>query len=144
LIFTGSPIHPPPLGALRSASAHQRLKSQQSAVTAISTVIVHLTHRQISDKVVGRSNYAPQTVREDAKNAFYRTRHLWVFLVFQRPDDLRLRPDGPCLVSDSARFSFRLSIVLTCVFAVFPSEAHPGVADSPRIDVFLKNFSCLK
>jgi hypothetical protein len=34
-------------------------------------------------------------VREDAKNAFYRTRHLRVFLVFLRPDDPRLRPDGP-------------------------------------------------
>jgi hypothetical protein len=28
--------------------------------------------------------------------------------------------------------------VLTCVFAVFLSEAHPGVADGPRIGVFPK------
>jgi hypothetical protein len=70
-------------------------------------------------------------VREDAKNAFYRTRHLQVFLVFQRPDGPRLRLDGPRLVSDGARFSIRWSIVITCVFAVFLSEAHPGVADGP-------------
>jgi hypothetical protein len=42
-----------------------------------------------------------------------------------------LRPDGPCLVSDGARFSTRRSVVLTCVFAVFLSEAHPVVADGP-------------
>jgi hypothetical protein len=46
------------------------------------------------------------------------------FLVFQRPD-------GPRLVSDGARFSIRRSIVLTCVFAVFLSEAHPSVAVGP-------------
>jgi hypothetical protein len=36
----------------RSAPAHQRLKSQRSAVTAISTAIVHLMRRQMSNKVV--------------------------------------------------------------------------------------------
>jgi hypothetical protein len=36
----------------QSAPAHQRLKSQWSAVTAISTAIKHLMRRQISDKVV--------------------------------------------------------------------------------------------
>ena len=36
----------------RSASAHQRLKSQRSAVTAISTAIKHLMRRQMSDKAV--------------------------------------------------------------------------------------------
>jgi hypothetical protein len=36
----------------RSASAHQRLKLQRSAVTAISTAIVHLMRRQMSDKAV--------------------------------------------------------------------------------------------
>jgi hypothetical protein len=36
----------------RSAPAHQRLKSQRSAVTAISTAIEHLMRRQMSDKVV--------------------------------------------------------------------------------------------
>ena len=36
----------------RSAPAHQRLKSQRSAVTAISTAIVHLMRRQMSDKAI--------------------------------------------------------------------------------------------
>jgi hypothetical protein len=36
----------------RSALAHQRLKSQRSAVTAISTAIKHLMRRQMSDKAV--------------------------------------------------------------------------------------------
>jgi hypothetical protein len=36
----------------RSAPAHQRLKSQRSAVTAISMTIVHLICRQMSDKAV--------------------------------------------------------------------------------------------
>jgi uncharacterized membrane protein YhdT len=35
------------------------------------------------------------------------------------------------LVPDGARFSFGRSVVLTYVFAVFLSEAHPGVADGP-------------
>jgi hypothetical protein len=36
----------------RSSPAHQRLKSQRSAVTTKSTTIVHLMRRQMSDKVV--------------------------------------------------------------------------------------------
>jgi hypothetical protein len=43
-----------------------------------------------------------------------------------------MRPDGPHLVSDGARFSIGQSIVLTCVYAVFLSEAHFGVADGPQ------------
>jgi Na+/proline symporter len=35
-----------------SAPAHQRLKSQWSTITAISTAIVHFMCRQMSDKVV--------------------------------------------------------------------------------------------
>jgi hypothetical protein len=67
----------------RSAPVHQRLKSQRSALTAISTTTLHLMRRQMSDKGSrGRSGRAPRTVREDAKNTFYRTRHLRVFLVF--------------------------------------------------------------
>jgi hypothetical protein len=61
------------------------------------------------------------------------------FLVLQRSDGPRLRPNGPCLVSDGARFSIGQSVVLTCVFSVFLSEAHSGVADGPRIGVFPKN-----
>jgi hypothetical protein len=36
----------------RSGPAHQRLKSQRPAVTAISMVIVHFMRRQMSDKAV--------------------------------------------------------------------------------------------
>jgi hypothetical protein len=51
----------------RSAPAHQRLKTQRSAVTAISTAILHLKRRQMLDKGShGRSGRAPRTVREDA------------------------------------------------------------------------------
>jgi hypothetical protein len=51
----------------RSAPPHQRLKSQWSAVTAISTTIMHLMHRQMSDKGSrGWSGRAPRTVCEDA------------------------------------------------------------------------------
>jgi hypothetical protein len=39
----------------RSASAHQRLKSQRSAVTAISMAIEHLMYRQMSDKAAASS-----------------------------------------------------------------------------------------
>jgi hypothetical protein len=77
---------------------------------------------------ISRSSHASRTVREDAKNTFYRTRHL---LVLQRPDGPRLRPDGPRLVSDGAHFSFGRSVVLTYVFAEFLSEAHPSVAYGP-------------
>jgi hypothetical protein len=59
----------------------------------------------------GRSGRAPRTVREDAKNTFYRTCHLQVFSGFHRLDGPRLRPDGPRLVSDGARFSIERSIV---------------------------------
>jgi hypothetical protein len=51
----------------RSAPAHQRLKTQRSAVMAISTAILHLMRRQMSDKGSrGQSGRAPRTVREDA------------------------------------------------------------------------------
>jgi hypothetical protein len=51
----------------RSAPADQRLKTQRSALTAISTAILHLMRRQMSDKASrGRSDRAPRTVREDA------------------------------------------------------------------------------
>jgi hypothetical protein len=53
------PDGPPP--------AHQRLKTQRSAVTAISMAILHLMRRQMSDKGNRRrSGRAPRTVCEDA------------------------------------------------------------------------------
>jgi hypothetical protein len=51
----------------RSAPASQRLKSQRSAVTAISMAIKHLMCRQMLDKGSRRrSGRAPRTVRKDA------------------------------------------------------------------------------
>ena len=48
----------------RSAPVDQRLKMQRSAVTAISTAILHLMRRQMSDRASrGRSGRAPRTVR---------------------------------------------------------------------------------
>jgi hypothetical protein len=126
-----------------SARAHQRLKSQRSAVTAISTAIEHLMCRHMSDKAVADSPVVhPGRSARTLKIHFYQTRHLRVFLVFHRPDGPRLRMDGPRLVSDGACFSIGRFVVLTCVFAVFLSEAHLDVADGPRIGVFPKSFSC--
>ena len=57
----------PPSWCGRSAPIDQRLKMQRSAVTAISTAILHLMRRQMSDRASrGRSGRAPRTVREDA------------------------------------------------------------------------------
>jgi hypothetical protein len=96
----------------QSARAHQRLKSQQSAVTAISTTISALNvSSDIRYNSHIRSSHAPRMIREDAKNKFYRTRHLRVSLVFNGADGPRLRVDGPSLVSDGALFSFGQSVV---------------------------------
>jgi hypothetical protein len=52
----------PPAWSRRSAPVDQRLKTQRSAVTAISTAILHLMRSQMSDK----ASRAPRTVREAA------------------------------------------------------------------------------
>jgi hypothetical protein len=49
------------------------------------------------------------------------------FLNLHGSDGPRLRPDGPRLVSDGAIFSIGRSIMLSCVYAVFLYEGHPGV-----------------
>ena len=50
----------------RSVLAHQRLKSQLSAVTVISTAIMHLMRRQMSGKGSrGWSGRAPRTIHKD-------------------------------------------------------------------------------
>jgi hypothetical protein len=67
----------------RSAPAHQWLKSQRSAVTAISTAIgAFNASLDVRYNSRGRFGRAPRTVRKDAKNAFFRTRHLRFFWFF--------------------------------------------------------------
>jgi hypothetical protein len=57
----------PPAWSGRSAPVDQRLKTQRSAVTAISTAISHLMRRQMSDEASrGRSARLARTVREAA------------------------------------------------------------------------------
>jgi hypothetical protein len=57
----------PPSWCGRSAPVDQRLKMQRSAVTAISTAILHLMRRQMSDRASrGRSASLARTVREPA------------------------------------------------------------------------------
>jgi hypothetical protein len=57
----------PPAWSRRSAPVDQRLKTQRSAVTAISTAILHLMRCQMSDRPSrGRSASLAQTVREPA------------------------------------------------------------------------------
>jgi hypothetical protein len=114
----------------RSASADQRLKTQRSAVTAISTAILHLMCRQMSDKGSRRrSGRAPRTVREDAINHFIEP-VTFGFSVPHLPDSPRLSPDSPRVVSDGVCFPSGRSALEICVFALVLSEGHPGVADS--------------
>jgi hypothetical protein len=57
----------PPAWSGRAAPVDQRLKTQRSTVTAISTAISHLMRRQMSDKASrGRSARLARTVREAA------------------------------------------------------------------------------
>jgi hypothetical protein len=94
----------PPAWSGRSAPVDQRLKTQWSAVTAISTAILHLMRRQMSDKAsCGRSGRAPRTVREDAIIHFSEP-VTFGFLVPHLPDGPREVSDGPC-------FSFGRSVV---------------------------------
>jgi hypothetical protein len=95
----------------RSAPVDQRLKTQRSAVTAISTAILHLMRRQMSDKASrGRSSRAPRTVREGAIIHFSEP-VTFGFSVPHLPDGPRLRPDGPRKVSDGPCFSSGRSVV---------------------------------
>jgi hypothetical protein len=121
----------PPAWSGRSAPVDQRLKTQRSAVTAISTAILHLMRRQMSDKVRrGRSGRAPRTVRADAiihspnpSPSGFSVPHL--------PDGPDQRPDGPREVTDGPLFSSGRSIVQTQIFALVLSEGYPGGADCP-------------
>jgi hypothetical protein len=115
----------------RSAPVHQRLETQRSAVTAISTAILHLMRRQMSDKGShGRSGRAPRTVREDAIIHFTEP---VTFGFFDFSPTGRSAPEAGW----SARGLGWCSLFLRTVcsvdldFALVLSEGHPGVADGP-------------
>jgi hypothetical protein len=121
----------PPSWCGRSASVDQRLKMQRSAVTAISTAILHLMRCQMSDRASrGRSGRAPRTVREAPYNSFLRTRHLRVFGFLPTG---RSAPEAGRSARGLGRscFSSGQSVVETCVFALVLPEGYPGVADGP-------------
>jgi hypothetical protein len=116
----------------RSATADQRLKTQRSAVTAISTAILHLMRRQMSDKASrGRSGRAPRTVCEDA---IIHLAEPVTFGFFGSSPTGRSAPEpgwsarglGRCLL-----FHRTVRSRDTCFFALVLSEGYLGVADGP-------------
>jgi hypothetical protein len=115
----------------RSAPAHQRLKFQQSAVTAISTAIMHLMHRQMSYKGSrGRSSRAPRTVREDAKIHFTEP---VTFRFFGSSPTGWSAPEAERSVRGLGRCLLFLRTVrnVDLDFCIILSEGHPGVGDGP-------------
>jgi hypothetical protein len=130
----------------RSAPAHQRLKSQRSAVMAISTATLHLMHCHMSDKGSrGRSGRAPRTVREDAKNTFYRTRHLRVFLVFTdrtvRASGRTVRAWSRTVLASPSDDPYCRLVFLECScprVALVPRTVRRKGPYSPRLGVFRK------
>ena len=121
----------PPAWSGRSAPVDQRLKTQRSAVTAISTAILHLMRRQMSDKASrGRSARLARTVREAAIIHFSEpvTFGFFGFL-----------PTGRSALEAgrSARGLRWSALFLRTVhsedldFALVLSECHPRVADGP-------------
>jgi hypothetical protein len=129
----------------RSAPAHQRLKSQRSVVTAISTAIKHLMRSQMLDKAVTDSPAVhPRRSARTLKMNFTEP-VTFGFLVLQRPNGPRQRPDGLRLVSDGAGFSIGRSEVLTYVlqssclrFTLVSRTVRRKGSDGPRIGVFAK------
>jgi hypothetical protein len=137
----------------RSAPTHQRLKSQRSAVTAISTAIYALNaSSDVRYGSHGRSGSAPRTVRGDAYNSFYRTRHLRVFLVFTdrtvRAWGRTVRAWGQTVRAWSRTMLASLSDGLQCrlVFlqcscprvTLVPRTVRRKGPDGPRLGVFPK------
>jgi hypothetical protein len=115
----------------RSAPVDQRLKMQRSAVTAISTAILHLMRRQMSDKASrGRSARLTRTVREAAIIHFSEP---VTFGFFGFSPTGRSAPEAGRSARGLGRslFSSGRSVVDTCIFALVLSEGYPGVADGP-------------
>jgi hypothetical protein len=128
----------PPAWSERSAPIDQRLKTQRSAVTAISTAILHLMRRQMLDKASRRwSGRAPRTVREDAIIHFSEP---VTFGFFGSSPTGRSAPETGRSARGLGRslLSSGRSVVQTWIFALVLSEGHPGVADDMRLACFSK------
>jgi hypothetical protein len=134
----------------RSAPADQRLKTQRSGVTAISTAILHLMRRQMSDKGSrGRSGRAPRTVREDAIIHF--TEHV-TFGFFDSSPTGRSAPEagrsacglGRCLLFHRTVRSRDMCFCIGSVRGSFRCCGRSAAkARTVRAwPVFLKSFSC--
>jgi hypothetical protein len=121
----------PPAWSGRSAPVDQRLKTQRSAVTAISTAILHLMRRQMSDKAsCGRSGRAPRTVREAAIIHFSEP---VTFGLFGFSPTGQSAPEPGRSAHGLGRSLLFLRTVHSAylIFALVLSECHPGVADGP-------------
>jgi hypothetical protein len=125
----------------RSAPAHQWLKMQRSAVTAISTTILHLMRRQMSDKGSrGWSGRAPRTFREDAIIHFTEP---VTFGFFSFSPIGWSAPEAGWSAHGLGRCLLFLRTVRSVDFDFLVlSEGHPSVADGPRLGDFPKTFSC--
>jgi hypothetical protein len=126
----------------RSAPAHQRLKSQRSAVTAISMTIVHLMRCQMSDKAVADGPVVHPGWSVRTQNAFYLTQHLRVFLVSQQPTVRAWSRTVLTSPSDSPQCKC-LCLQCSCPRATLVSRTvHHKGPDGPRTGEFPKSFSC--
>jgi hypothetical protein len=121
----------PPAWTGRPTPTDQRLKTQRSAVTAISMAILHLMCHQMLDKASrGRSGRAPRTVREDDIIHFAEP---VTFGFFGSSPTGRSAPEpgqsarglGQCLLFQRTVRSRDMC------FALVLSKGHLGVADGP-------------
>jgi hypothetical protein len=115
----------------QSAPAHQWLKSQRLVVMSISTAIMHLMRHQMSNKVVADGLAVhPRGSARTLKMNFTEPVTVGFFWFY---NDRMVRAWGRMVLACPGRFSLLLRTVrsVNSIFAVFLSEAHPGVADGP-------------
>jgi hypothetical protein len=104
---------------------------QRSAVTAISTAILHLMRHQMSDRPSrGRSGRALRTVREAA---IIHSSEPVTFGFFGSLPTGRSAPEAGWFERGLRRSALILRTVhrQTRIFALVLSECHPGIADGP-------------
>jgi hypothetical protein len=133
----------PPAWTGRSAPTDQRLKTQRSAVTAISMAILHLMRRQMSDKgSLGRSGRAPRTVHEDAIIHF--TEPVTFGFFGSLPTGRSARRLGRCLLFHRTVRSRDMCFCVGSVRGLFRCHGRSAAkARTVRVwPVFLKSFSC--